>query len=121
MVTASTIHMALMGGEGLANTAGACHANTQKLVGMLTALEGVDKQFDSPVFHEQVLALDAPVAEVLHDLSEHNVLGGYPLADEYPELGNCLLVCATEKRSEDQMQKFADTLDRVLSTHRRAS
>ena len=32
-----------------------------------------------------------------------------------------LLVCATEKRSEDQMQKFADTLDRVLSTHRKAS
>jgi len=121
MVTASTIHMALMGGEGLAHTAGACHANTQNLVGMLTALEGVDRRFDSPVFHEQVLTLDAPVAEVLHALSEQNVLGGYALANDYPELGNCLLVCATEKRTDTQMQTFADTLDRVLSTHRKGN
>ena len=121
MVTASTIHMALMGGEGLALTASACHANTQTLVEMLTGLEGVEKCFDTPVFHEQVLTLDVPAAEVLHSLSEHDVLGGYALADEYPELGNCLLVCATEKRTEAQMQKFADTLDLVLLTHRKAT
>jgi glycine dehydrogenase subunit 1 len=88
---------------------------------MLTALEGVDRRFDSPVFHEQVLTLDAPVAEVLHALSEQNVLGGYALANDYPELGNCLLVCATEKRTDTQMQTFADTLDRVLSTHRKGN
>jgi len=120
MVTASTIHMALMGGEGLAHTAAACHANTQKLVGMLTGLEGVERCFDTPVFHEQVLTIDVPVAEVLHALSEHDVLGGYALADEYPELGNCLLVCATEKRTEAEMRKFADTLDLVLLTLRKA-
>ena len=119
MVTASTIHMALMGGEGLALTASACHANTQTLVEMLTGLEGVERCFDTPVFHEQALTLDVPVAEVLHSLSEHDVLGGYALADDYPELGNCLLVCATEKRTEAQMQKFADTLDLVLMTHRK--
>ncbi|MDX1253666.1 MAG: aminomethyl-transferring glycine dehydrogenase subunit GcvPA [Oceanisphaera sp.] len=121
MVTASTIHMALMGGEGLAHTAGACHANTQKLVTMLTGLEGVGKRFDTPVFHEQVLTLDMPVADVLHALSGHNVLGGYALADAYPELGNCLLVCATEKRTDSEMQTFADTLESVLSTLRKAS
>ena len=121
MVTASTIHMALMGGEGLALTASACHANTQTLVEMLTGLEGVEKCFDTPVFHEQVLTLDVPVAEVLHSLSEHDVLGGYAVADEYPELGNCLLVCATEKRTEAEMQKFADTLDLVLLRHRKAT
>jgi glycine dehydrogenase subunit 1 len=121
MVTASTIHMALMGGEGLARTASACHANTQTLVEMLTGLEGVERCFDTPVFHEQVLTVDVPVAEVLHSLSEHDVLGGYALADDYPELGNCLLVCATEKRTEAEMQKFADTLDLVLMTHRKAT
>ena len=81
---------------------------------MITALEGVEKCFDTPGFHEQVLTLDVPVAEVLHSLSEHDVLGGYALADEYPELGNCLLVCATEKRTEAQMKNFAYTLVLVL-------
>lgn len=121
MVTASTIHMALMGGEGLALAAGASHANTRKLIDKLTALTGVEKRFDSPVFHEQVLTFEVDVKALLDALSEHNVLGGYALVDEYPELENSLLVCATEKRTEADSQKFADALDTVLQVLRQAS
>jgi glycine dehydrogenase subunit 1 len=76
--------------------------------------------FSGPVFHEQALRISAPVADVLRSLAAHNLLGGYDLAADYPELGNALLVCATEKRTPEEIAAFAQKLDRVLKTRTEA-
>ena len=115
MVTAATIHMAIMGPEGLARAAAASHANTRALVERLTAIAGVTKVFDRPLFHEAVLRLDAPVPEVLRALAAQNVLGGYNLSMDYPELGNALLVCATETKNTEDIETYARHLERILS------
>ena len=115
MVTASTIHMALLGAEGLERVALNSHANNRKLVEKLTALEGVDEVFSSPVFHETVIRLSAPVEGVMNALHEQNLLPGYALKDDYPELGNCLLVCATETRTEEDIDTYVNLLQRVLT------
>lgn len=114
MVTAATIHMALLGADGLARSAAASHANSQVLATKLSAVPGVEPLFDRPCFHERVIHLPLAVAEVLRSLAAHNVLGGYDLSGDYPELGNALLICATEKRTETEMDLFADKLGRVL-------
>ncbi len=114
LVTAATIHMALMGGEGLARVAATCHANTARLVDRLTAIDGVERVFKSPLFHEGVIRLAAPAADVLRSLAAHNVLGGYSLAEDYPELGDALLVCATELRTESEMEDYAIKLARIM-------
>jgi len=116
LVTAATIHMALLGGEGLVRVAGACHANTAALVDRLTAIDGVAAAFESPVFHERVLRLAAPTAEVLDALAEHQVLGGFDLRADYPELGNAVLVCATESRSGADIDEYATRLGDVMAT-----
>ncbi len=121
MVTAATIHMALLGGEGLANTAAACHANTGMLVEKLTALEGVEPVFSGSVFHEKVLRLPEPAKGMLRTLAAHNVLGGYDLSKDYPELGNALLVCATEMRTEADMDKYVNKLEQVFASRRQGA
>ncbi len=118
MVTAATIHMALLGGEGLERVAAACNSNISLLAQRLTQIDGVETVFDRPVFHEQVLRLPLPVKGVLHTLSDHNIQGGYDLSREYPELGDAILVCATEKRTNDEMMRFEQTLDRVVQKQR---
>ncbi|MEJ1297530.1 MAG: aminomethyl-transferring glycine dehydrogenase subunit GcvPA [Candidatus Sedimenticola sp. (ex Thyasira tokunagai)] len=115
MVTAATIHMALLGGEGLARVAAAGHANTATLVERLSVVPGVAPLFDRPVFHEQVVTLPAPAAGILRSLSAHNLLGGLDLSRDYPELGNAILVCATEKRTADEIGAYAEKLERVVS------
>ena len=82
----------------------------------LTGISGVEPLFAGPVFHEQALRLPAPAPEVLRALAEHDVLGGYDLGRDYPELGNAVLVCATEKRTEQEMDAFAEKLDRAVRT-----
>lgn len=113
MVIASTIYMALMGAEGLRRTAIQSHDNTRQLVETLTAIEGVEQVFDGPYFHEVPLRLMVPVDKVLRTLAAHNVLGGFSLVDDYPELGEVLLVCATEMRSKDEINIYAQRLQRV--------
>jgi glycine dehydrogenase subunit 1 len=117
LVTAATIHMALLGGEGLARVAAACHRNTAKLVERLTGIGGVQRQFDGPFFHEAVLRLDAPVADVLRSLAAEDLLGGFDLSLDYPELGDALLVCATELRTGEEITGYAHRLGRVMATY----
>ncbi|MFA5627755.1 MAG: aminomethyl-transferring glycine dehydrogenase subunit GcvPA [Thiohalomonadaceae bacterium] len=115
MVTAATIYMALVGVEGLARVAHACHANTHALVERLLQIEGVEQVFCSPYFHEVVLRIGQPVAEVLRALAVQDILGGYDLTADYPELGQALLVCATETRTVDDIERYAQNLERILS------
>ena len=114
VVTASTIHMAILGPEGLENTAAACHANTRELVAGLTGIDGVSQAFTSPIFHESVLLLDRPVDQVLDALAERNIHGGYDLGHDYPELGNAILVCATELRTDEEISAYRTALQAVL-------
>ena len=114
MVTAATIYMALLGPDGLARVAQACHSNALKLVQQLTALPGVKRRFSGALFHECVLQLNAPVADVLHALKAQGILGGFALARDYPELGDALLVCATETRHDEDLARYARHLKRIL-------
>ncbi|TVQ88582.1 MAG: aminomethyl-transferring glycine dehydrogenase subunit GcvPA [Chromatiaceae bacterium] len=115
LVTAATIHMALLGTTGLERVAAACHANTSRLVELLTEIPGVVPRLTGPVFHEQVLRLPVPAAEVLRALAAHDLLGGYDLSQDYPELESAILVCATELRTEGDMVAYQEQLARIIA------
>ncbi len=121
VVAASTIYMSLLGPDGLERVAAACHANVNALVQKLTSVKGVVRAFKRPVFHEAVVKLDAPVADVLQALEAEKILGGFDLTPFYPELGQALLVCATETRTVDDITHYAQQLDRVLAQRQSAN
>lgn len=114
MVTAATIYMALTGPEGLRRIAARSHANILTLLEKLEALKGVKRIFSGPLFHEAVIALPEPVDEVLHALKSKRILGGLSLQEFYPELGNTLLVCATETKTAADLENYAGHLNQVL-------
>ena len=97
IATAATIYMSLLGSCGLQQVARSCNANTHALVDCADEDTRCFQALCGAFFHEAVLQLDRPVADCagravcardtgwLRSVSEH-----------YPELGNALLVCATE-------------------------
>lgn len=115
LVTAATIYMALLGAEGLRRVAAASHANTRKLVEALTAIDGVERIFDGPYFHECALRLGRPAADVLEELAHGGIIGGLDLAPYYPELGHALLVCATETKTGQDIQLYESSLEHALT------
>ena len=120
LVTAATLYLALMGPQGLKDVALASHARTRALVDRLTAIPGVTRVFGGPYFHEAALRMPADAGEVLRALRAQGILGGHPLAGEYPELTNAVLVCATETKTDDDLADYAQKLDRILSRRREA-
>ena len=115
LVTAATIYMSLLGPAGLAKVASASMGNTRKLVEALSAVPGVSTRFDGARFHEAVVTLPGPVAPTLAALAEAKIFGGFDLSAHFPELGNALLVCATETRTDSDIRLYADTLRRALA------
>lgn len=121
LVAAATIHMALLGSEGLRRVASTCQVNTQRLIESLTRIPGVEAVFEGSVFHEAALRLPRPASEVLVALAERGIAGGFDLGRYYPEFGDALLVCATETRSEADINAYVDVLGEILSGNQSAS
>ena len=121
MVTAATIYMSLLGYDGLRQVALRSHQTTARLVAGLTALKGVERLFEGPHFHEVALRLDRPVAPVLDALAEKDILGGYDLSIGCPDLGNALLVCATETKTDADVDAYVAELKVILEEENRRS
>lgn len=117
LVTASTIYMSLLGPNGLRQVALASHHNLNVLQEKLAAVANVEIVFASPMFHEVVLRLPVSVDVVLHELAKQNIQGGLSLRTMYPELGECLLVCVTETKTLEDIEKFVVSLASTMHSN----
>lgn len=66
--------------------------------------------FDKPFFKEFVVATDRPAAEVNKTLLDKGIMGGYDLEKDYPQCKNSMLICVTEKRTKEEIDKLASVM-----------
>lgn len=118
LVTAATIHMSLLGAEGLQQVANQCHHNTHELLDALIQIDGVEAVFTAPFFHEVLIRLNQPVDEILAQLALTGITGGYAPEAHYPQLANTLLICATEMRTTEDIAHYASALKSIMSKKR---
>jgi glycine dehydrogenase subunit 1 len=115
MVTAATIYMSLLGFDGLRRVAAASQRNTARLVAGLCAIDGIERVFNGPFFHEAALRLDRPAGPVLDALAVRNILGGLDLGKWRPDLQQCLLVCATETKTDSDIDAYVAAMREIFS------
>ena len=113
LVTAATIYMALVGPDGLTKVAHASHSNTEALVKKLEATGNTRRLFNRPVFHESVMQFELPTEELMKEMSERNILPGVDMSEDYPELGNVMLVCATETKIEADLEIYSNLVSEL--------
>ncbi|HED39642.1 MAG TPA: aminomethyl-transferring glycine dehydrogenase subunit GcvPA [Chromatiales bacterium] len=115
VVAAATIYMTLLGAQGLHRVALKSHQSSQALCEELQMIDGVTSAFSSASFHEFVIQFDGVSAdEVLDRLLAEGVLGGFNLSADYPALGEAILVCATETKTEADIRAYQSALSRVM-------
>lgn len=114
LVTAGTIYMSLLGNRGLKQVAQHCHHNALLLSDALTALPGVEQVFDGAFFNEFVVRLPRSAESVVDELMQQGIHAGLPLGDYFPDMQNALLVCATEKRTPEEIANYASVLGGLL-------
>jgi glycine dehydrogenase subunit 1 len=118
-VTAATIHMALLGAEGLRRAAQACHANLIALLERLVVVRGVKRRFAGPAFHEAVISVPVAAQELLERMREERILGGLDLSEDYPELDNALLLCVTETKEQSDLDRYVQAMQSALAQMQR--
>jgi glycine dehydrogenase subunit 1 len=114
---AFSIHVTLLGGDGLEKLARLNHARAQTMVERLTRVPGVSC-LNTTYFNEVTLLLPTDAREVVRVLADRGVLGGVSLGRLYPGvdgLRNGLLVTATETVSVEDIEAFATELEGVLA------
>jgi len=115
LVTAVTIYLTILGFDGLQRVAKQCHHNLHALLQRLTALPGVSLAHSSKHFHEAVVVLPKPAADVIAKLTEKHIHAGLDLQPYYPQYPNALLICVTETKTSDDLDRFAQALAEELA------
>jgi glycine dehydrogenase subunit 1 len=113
---AFSIHMSLLGGEGLARLAAVNHGRAQAVAARLAKVPGVSVLNDA-WFNEFTLILPGDAREVVRALADRQVLGGVSLGRLYPgvdALHRGLLVTATETTTDEDIEALAAALSEVL-------
>jgi len=111
---AATVHLTLLGKEGLREMAHQNLAKAQFALAELTKIPGVRRAFDAPFFNEFTLEFPRSVKIVNSELLRDKIVGPLPLGTPYPELTKHALVCVTETKTRADIEKFAASLRRAL-------
>jgi glycine dehydrogenase subunit 1 len=114
---AFTIHLSLLGEEGLARLARLNHAKACALADTLTRIPGVSLVTPN-FFNEFTLRLSKPAAGVVDALAAKGILAGVPasrLMPHDPAVRDLLIVAATETTTDEDAAAVATALQEVLS------
>jgi len=111
---AATVHLTLLGKEGLREMAHQNLSKAQFALGELEKIPGVRRAFDAPFFNEFTVELPRSVKIVNAYLQREKIIGPFVLGTAYPELTKHALVCVTETTPRAEIERFAAALRRAL-------
>ena len=115
LATAATIYMSLLGLTGLARVASVSHHNTRLLLDKLTQIDGVEQAFCAPFFHEVVIRVPFSAEIVLESLAKDGILGGISLGSYFTELSDCILICVTETKNIEDLERYYQSLEKIIT------
>ncbi len=118
---AAIVHLSWLGRRGYEELGMLLAQRTAYARERLDAVEGVSLLHEAPVVREFAVTLQAPVDAVLARLAERGIAAGYPLARDYPEYEDGLLIAITERRSRAQIDQLAEELGTAVTSEARAA
>ena len=102
----ATVFLTVYGKQGLRELA------VQNLSKAHYLAEGLPRRFTGRFFNEFVVSTARPPGEINKELLKRKIIGGLPLGGFYPELENCMLLCATEMSRRESMDTVKEALAR---------
>jgi glycine dehydrogenase subunit 1 len=110
MAIAATVYLAWLGPVGLEELGRQCAAKAGYAASRLWEIPGVEPLHPGARFFKEFsVRLPRPVAEVVEAMVERGFLAGVPLDRDG------LLVAVTERRTRDEIDRYADAMREVLA------
>ncbi|MEQ1498352.1 MAG: aminomethyl-transferring glycine dehydrogenase subunit GcvPA [Novosphingobium sp.] len=114
---AFSIHMTLLGGEGLAQLARLSHARARQTAIRLAKVPGVSV-LNNAYVNEFTVLLPTDARDVVRQLADQSILGGVSLGRLYPGvagLANGLVICTSEMTTDADIEALGTALEGVLA------
>ena len=111
---AVTVHLALLGKEGIREMAEHNLAKAQYALRELEKIPGVRRTFAAPFFNEFTVELPRSVKMVNAELLKGKIVGPFVLGSAYSELSKHALVCVTETTTHGEIERFVAGVKRAL-------
>jgi len=111
----ATIHLALVGKQGLRKVGELALAKAHYAAESLSKIRGVRLRFTAPFFKEFVLQLPKSPERVVNRLVKERILAGVPLKSFDRSLKDCLLVAVTEKRTRQEIDAYVQALSQAVA------
>ena len=111
----ANIFLQLAGPVGLRGLAEQNAAKAQHLQARLLELPDFTAPFQAPFFNEFVTRYQGDVQALQALCAQEGILAGLDLTPYAPHLENCILWCATELNSREQIEQLVEVLARIPS------
>jgi glycine dehydrogenase subunit 1 len=111
---AATAYLTAVGPQGLREVAELSMTQARHTAAALEAAGLAERRFAAPYFAE--VAVRLPDAARRHAaLAERGILAGHPLWDDFPELGDTLLLATTELTTDADIDELVSALGEVAA------
>ena len=110
----AVIYLSCIGKEGLIEVALLNYQKAEFAKSLLARIKGVRVKQSSPTFNEFTVVLPKDPKEVVAKMIEKGFAAGFPLARYYKDMADYMLVAVTEKRTKEEIAKYAESLESVL-------
>jgi len=114
MALRAVIFLSLLGREGLKELAELIYKKTEFAKSVFDKVPGVQVKRSAPTFNEFTMCLPRNADEVVNHMIDKGFACGFPLGRFYKGMDNYLLIAITEKRTKEDIVKFAESLEAVL-------
>lgn len=111
------VYLSLMGPQGMQEIGDTIMTKSQYAAQKFAGIPGVELKFTGTFFKEFVLDYSGTgktAEEIHHCLMEEKIFAGVKLKEEYPDLGECALICVTEMVTKEAIDHMADALLKAL-------
>jgi glycine dehydrogenase subunit 1 len=110
----AAIFMAVVGKNGLKEMAQLNLDKAEYAKQLLSKIKGVEVKRSAPTFNEFTIHLPKDASDVVAAMMKKGFAAGFPLGRYYPGMERYLLVAVTEKRTKEEIDRYAKALQQVL-------
>ena len=111
----AVIFMSLLGKEGLKELAQLNLNKAEFARKVLERIPGITVKRSSPTFNEFAICLPVDASAVVEAMIKKGFAAGFPLGRYYPGMENYMIVAVTEKRTKEEILRYAKALEEVLT------
>ena len=110
----AVVYLSLIGRNGMTELAKLNYDKSEYTKDCIGKISGVEIKRSSPTFNEFTIVLNKNANVVVEKMIDKGFAAGFPLGRFYKGMNNYLLVAVTEKRTKQDIDKFAEALETVL-------